>query len=156
MTAPRQTTASLPRASCCATTGSSSAPVTRTTMGSATPHSFAAARARSSSRSVTWPCQRAQAMPSVSPEPSTAAASGRPVPLMTAPRLRGPRGALLFARCAHALQLSDPVAEAVPLGREVAPVVLGDDDGQGYPPAHLDPERFQPLDLGRIVGQQPN
>src|SRR3954452_11074229 len=88
ITTPRATTASCPSVSAWATTGSSTAPGARTTVGSAIPHSAAAATARASSASVISACQVVAAMPRLSPAASTAAASGRPVPLTPPPRRR--------------------------------------------------------------------
>src|SRR4051795_3255162 len=80
---PRTTTPSATTASCrsmraWATTGSSTAPGTRTTVGSVMPDSRAAATARSSSTSVIPACQVVATMPRLSPAASTAAASGAP------------------------------------------------------------------------------
>src|SRR3954468_7874120 len=88
MTTPSATTASCRSVSAWATTGSSTAPGTRTTVGSGTPLATAAATARSSSAPVISACQVVAATPSVSPAASTAAASGAPLPLTRPPRRR--------------------------------------------------------------------
>src|SRR3954462_8276365 len=91
-TTPSATTASCRSVSAWATTGSSTAPGARTTVGSEIPHAAAAATARASSASVISACQVVAAMPRLSPAASTAAASGRPDPLTAAaPSGRGGR-----------------------------------------------------------------
>src|SRR6202042_1057234 len=85
---PRQATASYRRASSWATTGSSPAPATRTTVRSDTPHALAAATARSSRESVISACHRVAAMASARSFASTVASSGRPCPLIRIPRWR--------------------------------------------------------------------
>jgi len=62
ITAPRQATASWRAASSAATTASSTAPGTRITVGSSTPHAFAAATARSTRASVISAMQLVAAM----------------------------------------------------------------------------------------------
>src|SRR3712207_475667 len=88
MTTPSATTASCRSVSAWATTGSSTAPGTRTTVGSGTPLATAAATARSSSAPVISACQVVATMPRVSPDASTACASGAPLPLTRPPRRR--------------------------------------------------------------------
>src|SRR5262249_27669259 len=63
ITTPRAMTASWLLASCCATTGSSIAPSTRTTVGSSMPDSAAALRAPASSASQISVCQVLATMP---------------------------------------------------------------------------------------------
>src|SRR5918998_511072 len=88
MTTPSATTASCRSVSAWATTGSSTAPGTRTTVGSGTPLATAAATARPSSAPVSSACQVVATMPRVSPAASTTAASGAPLPLTGPPRRR--------------------------------------------------------------------
>src|SRR4051795_7548384 len=89
ITTPSATTASCRSASACATTGSSTAPGTRTTVGPSIPLSAAAATARSSSASVISACQVVATMPRLSPAASTGCASGAPCPLTGSPRRAG-------------------------------------------------------------------
>src|SRR3954449_648479 len=88
MTTPRATTASWRSASACATTGSSTAPGARTTVGSGMPLSRAASTARASSWSVISACQVVATIPSVSPAASAGSTTGAPLPLMSAARRR--------------------------------------------------------------------
>src|SRR5580704_11717667 len=167
------------RASSAATTGSSTAPGTRTTSGSSTEHALAAASARSVSASVISACQRVTAMARVSPAASTVSAAGRPSPLTVSPlRLaRSPgagqgcatavsraaavsravavsRGAVSCAAIDRGGQAVDEVTEPVPLDGQVAEVLRGGGDGQRDPPGHLDAEPGQPADLVRVVGEE--
>src|SRR3954467_254674 len=88
MTTPRATTASCRSASAWATTGSSTAPGARTTVGSAMPLAFAASTARASSASVISACQVVATMPRVRAEASTGSPTGAPLPLTSAARRR--------------------------------------------------------------------
>src|SRR3954453_5635609 len=83
-TTPSATTASCRSHSAWATTGSSTAPGTRTTVAPSTPLATAAASARSSSASVSSACQVVATTPRLSPPASTGRACGAPEPLTAA------------------------------------------------------------------------
>src|SRR3954447_5483898 len=85
-TTPSATTASWVAARACATTGSSMAPGTRTTVGEATPEASAQAIARLSSDSVISLCHVVATIPRLSPAASTGSWVGAPDPLMRAAR----------------------------------------------------------------------
>src|SRR3954471_20893192 len=91
ITTPSATTASCRSVSAWATTGSSTAPGARTTVGCGTPLTFAASTARASRLSVISACQVVATMPRVSPAASTGSTAGAPLPLMRAAR-RGRAG----------------------------------------------------------------
>src|SRR3954447_15064096 len=94
-TTPSATTASCRSVSAWATTGSSTAPGTRTTVGAGTPLAFAASTARASRLSVISACQVVGTMRRVSPAASPASTAGAPLPLIRAARRRraGPSAA---------------------------------------------------------------
>ena len=109
-------------ASACATTGSSTAPATRTTVGSSMPACSAATSARSSRTSVIVgvPPGRHDAEPQCRRSRAGPASSGRPSPLTSAASVGVARGRRRPGRSAPAGQV---VAHPVPLGPQVAQVL---------------------------------
>ena len=171
ITTPRQATASWCLASSAATTGSSIAPGTRTTNGSGTPHTTAAAVARASSESVISACHRVAAIARLSPDASTAAPSGRPTPLIgylppvCSRRLRFgrdrrphragvQRDGRWDQRPFGLVEVLNLMTESVALGDQVAQVVHGNGGGQRDPRGDVNTAIGQAAHLGWVVCEQ--
>src|SRR5215467_6521004 len=155
MTTPSATTASHVRARACATTGSSTDPETCNTRVSVTWHAFAAASARSSICSVRSACQRVTAMPSRSPDASTVYSFGEPKPAIV-PCLPCIRRRASARAAGDLVQLVEQVPHPVPLGAQIAHVLVVYADRHRLAAADLEAVPFQPGPLSRVVREQPH
>src|SRR6202012_5429012 len=152
------TTASWLRATACPTTGNSTAPPTRTTDGSLTPHSSAILWAPASNASHICLCHVLTTIASVSAEASCDAMSGTPAPLIRAGP--GSQGTTEFAwqmdGFVIVVQPDQVMTHPVTLGHQIPDVLRIGAHRQRHPLDDMQPVAVQADSLGGVVGQQPH